>query len=465
VKRQPAARRRAGANVVVRVGVIGGAIGALIAGAGWAQDPATELATYIQGLRAAGKPLTGQELAPPWPAEGQNPAPLYLQAAQMLRPHDLAAGGYGKADWTKPEDLAVLAQLLEQDQQAFALIAQAASLPKCRFNTPYDNLVGGLYPHLPQMRTVARCEAAAAVVGCSQGRQAEALEHLGRCLVISRHLADEPTWLGLLVVESLDAICWNAAEYVVPRGALPEDAARRLAQELTAVDYRQLCAGVVRARRVEGLQLRELAKQGRPGVLNAEMAGPLAPPNADALLAAYAQPTLHPQLYQDVLMFLRIIDQAEAAIGGNGYQATLTALDQTRAATEQLPDAAVIARVMAQGVVLDRYWRRAAVAATQRQVIGVVLGLEIYRGQKGSYPEKLDDLQEANWPVPPDYFSDQPFTYRREGSSFLLYSVGPDLKDDGGQPIYYLHHSPEERKAPEGAAGAVEEGDLVWLPW
>ncbi len=35
-------------------------------------------------------------------------------------------------------------------------------------------------------------------------------------------------------------------------------------------------------------------------------------------------------------------------------------------------------------------------------------------------------------PTPDDVFSGRPFVYRRKGDGFVLYSVGPNLGDDGG---------------------------------
>jgi hypothetical protein len=35
--------------------------------------------------------------------------------------------------------------------------------------------------------------------------------------------------------------------------------------------------------------------------------------------------------------------------------------------------------------------------------------------------------------VPVDPFDGQPLHYRKKGTSFKLYSIGPDRKDDGGK--------------------------------
>ena len=64
------------------------------------------------------------------------------------------------------------------------------------------------------------------------------------------------------------------------------------------------------------------------------------------------------------------------------------------------------------------------------------LALREFRLRHGAYPAKLEALApEALAVVPVDPFSEQPLRYRRQGNGYVLYSVGPDLKDDGGTPI------------------------------
>jgi hypothetical protein len=61
------------------------------------------------------------------------------------------------------------------------------------------------------------------------------------------------------------------------------------------------------------------------------------------------------------------------------------------------------------------------------------LGLAAYRTQFGAYPRSLNDLRKAlRWDVPADPFSGKDFVYHRKGAGFVLYSIGPDLRDDGG---------------------------------
>jgi hypothetical protein len=67
----------------------------------------------------------------------------------------------------------------------------------------------------------------------------------------------------------------------------------------------------------------------------------------------------------------------------------------------------------------------------------VTLALRAYRLERGGYPETLAELAPSYLrKLPADPFgAGQGFGYRREGGRYVLYSVGPDGKDDGGEPL------------------------------
>jgi len=76
----------------------------------------------------------------------------------------------------------------------------------------------------------------------------------------------------------------------------------------------------------------------------------------------------------------------------------------------------------------------------------VATQLRAWKIQHGNYPDTLNALASgASEPLPIDPFSGEAYHYRREGEGFLLYSVGPNRKDDGGA-------KGEKR----------DEGDIVW---
>jgi hypothetical protein len=71
----------------------------------------------------------------------------------------------------------------------------------------------------------------------------------------------------------------------------------------------------------------------------------------------------------------------------------------------------------------------------QRDLAQVAIALAGYRAEHGAYPEQLSALS-PDWlnNVPDDLFIEKPLHYNRRGADeAILYSVGPDQKDDGGE--------------------------------
>ena len=81
--------------------------------------------------------------------------------------------------------------------------------------------------------------------------------------------------------------------------------------------------------------------------------------------------------------------------------------------------------------------------------------LERYRLAHGQLPEKLEALvPELLAQVPHDVIDGQPLRYRRTGEGFVLYSVGWNEVDDGGQ-IAWTNDKPPRQD--------LERGDWVWF--
>ncbi|MCH7727332.1 MAG: hypothetical protein IH991_12755 [Planctomycetes bacterium] len=71
--------------------------------------------------------------------------------------------------------------------------------------------------------------------------------------------------------------------------------------------------------------------------------------------------------------------------------------------------------------------------AGRRQLLITELAIRAHRLEQGQLPAKLEDLVPEYLPaVPQDPFAQRPLVYRVVKNDFLLYSVGPNKKDDGG---------------------------------
>jgi hypothetical protein len=94
-------------------------------------------------------------------------------------------------------------------------------------------------------------------------------------------------------------------------------------------------------------------------------------------------------------------------------------------------------------------------AAASRALTSIAFALAAHRSEHGNYPAMLAALAPAYLPViPNDPFTNKPFIYRPGKAGYLLYSVGPDLQDDGGRPASAAAGAKGDLAVVAGDAGA-----------
>jgi hypothetical protein len=78
------------------------------------------------------------------------------------------------------------------------------------------------------------------------------------------------------------------------------------------------------------------------------------------------------------------------------------------------------------------------IALMRNYLVGLSLSLAHYRLENGGYPENLSQLSPRYiGKVPDDFFVGQPLRYERKETGYLLYSQGPNRKDDLGLTAGY----------------------------
>jgi hypothetical protein len=149
--------------------------------------------------------------------------------------------------------------------------------------------------------------------------------------------------------------------------------------------------------------------------------------------------TLHPRgwIYQNMVAFA--LAQQKSADGFDSSRQVVRpdkldkADKEVQAAFRHFSPYTFLATTALPNVV--RAWRVLARNQTMANEALVVCALERYRLAHGQYPETLDALvPQFVEKLPHDIIDGQPLKYRRTGDGqFLLYSVGWNEKDDGGQ--------------------------------
>lgn len=109
---------------------------------------------------------------------------------------------------------------------------------------------------------------------------------------------------------------------------------------------------------------------------------------------------------------------------------------------------------------LPSFWRVLKlrdVAVAQVEMARIAVALERRRAADGACPESLDALRLPDGQAPPeDPFGGRPYRYERAGDGYRLWSVGPDLKDDGGEEPADTVFAVRVPEVPAESAGATE---------
>lgn len=94
---------------------------------------------------------------------------------------------------------------------------------------------------------------------------------------------------------------------------------------------------------------------------------------------------------------------------------------------------------------------------TGREALLTVLAVMRYQKDKGRYPSGLNELLREGYlkKLPMDPYSEGPLVYKKSETGFIIYSIGMDLKDDGGEMGLTNRGKPKM---------FMENGDWVFWP-
>jgi hypothetical protein len=106
--------------------------------------------------------------------------------------------------------------------------------------------------------------------------------------------------------------------------------------------------------------------------------------------------------------------------------------------------------------------------AARIRLLEAEMAIRSYRCRHGTPPASLDQLLPDCLKEPPfDPFGGKPLVYRLSGTNWTLYSIGPDLVDDGGKPASRVRADGTAGGTAAGQTGTTKlKGDLFYdSPW
>jgi hypothetical protein len=408
----------------------------VLASAAYTRWTAGKLEPRLAAMKAAGLPLTPLEAASPPVPEAENAAPLWNRAFALwvAYPHDPGHEDSMNKDFVKAMQSflatgdtdeagrSALSSFVASNADALAQAELAAARPQCRFDVDYTEGLATPLPHLLPLRRIAGAACMRAVLGADHDADA-ALRSLEVAHGASHALENEPFLISALVRKAIDTELCRGIEHVLAKGEPSEAACRRLLAVLAA--DRGPRAAILRSldgERAGVLDFYQHMRSGRLDTFSASTAGQV------PWLVRTGLGMCGGWLNHDELVYLDWTDRVRDVVSsrplseiGPGLAWTENALPESTLSSMMIP---------AYSVAVSKLLEEAA----HRDAARLALALRISRLRHGAYPEALDALvPDVLDTLPEDPFAGKAFHYRREGPGFVVWSVGPNGKDEQGR--------------------------------
>jgi hypothetical protein len=447
---------------------------------GWGKYEERALARRVDALRAAGEPVTPDDLAPGPVPDAANAAAAFRAAARTIDEKSAAWVVLEEQfEWPRPPltdyERSTLRAVVGENAEALRLAEPAAAMAGADWGVTLTSpMILALVPDLAEQRKLARLIHADVMLALDAGDVGHGLRGVERLLAISRALEHHPTFIAHLVAAGVSALAAQtaaeAARDVMPGEPLtPEVLARAQALVARLLDEREFREGLLRAYRWE----RASHLDTLPAVLDGRM-------DAATQRGGGAGKVIPPGLMR--ALFVRNTSAALDHTGGLLDAAATTQdwpglrhrLASSPSAVERSPRFYFLAHLLTAS--LDRAAFQHYRVAADRRMAAVVLAVALYRADHGGrLPATLGELV-------PDYLSavpadplaggGKPLGYVPDPARPRVYSVGEDGVDHGGRPVdprqsrssqervtdtvFDLERQPREAGAGEGPTSAPD---------
>jgi hypothetical protein len=422
-----------------------------------------ELARYKEQLRAHGEKLLISELAPVFPLDPSNGAPKLISVVKNLpasqnsrQAMPMVAPGLARIGYTNVSAVAMLEYT--QNLHAVSELREALNTPVFDFHPNYFSGSAMRLDFLAQLKGAELLTSAMVVEALQAGDFSEARADLLASVDVIRRFNNEPLLISGLVRAAMTWIAVGATWEALhgdqwTDGQLAELQARW--QDLAFLDTAGPTLDMERAMMIDAFAAARKSYTPTPAMAVVSLTNT---PTGSLLRDAMEQPRQtfnrmvdrYPRYWtwkaswshDEELYCLQIIDAAvNAARQTKAGGAFLPALNEfTRQATNVYnlhPGGGEHFRIIGcspDGASYRRYLMRLADVETMRRLLVVAIALKRFQLVHRTYPERLELLVPDCMPqLIIDPMDGKPLRYRLKPSGdFLLYSVGEDGEDNGG---------------------------------
>jgi hypothetical protein len=317
---------------------------------------------------------------------------------------------------------------LETNQTAAELIKMALERPRCRYSVNFSRGIYSTFPHLDGLRNLAQLPDYAAMLAAEGGDGHAAAEHIAQIAALARTLENEPILVSQLVRLSVLRIGVRRFERALSLTKFSDEDLRRLENVFAAASGTNCMTRALigeRAWVISALRARDFG-----GLLSNPGAPTPKRPGASELIL-FPLMRISGFLERDLRFYLEYMDKIVTQ-SQPGPPRSLGISDITEAyATEARRKYYVFTGLTVPA--LARISRREAEGLAFLRLAETACAIERFAIAKGSFPGALSDLApNFRVQVAADPFDGQLLRYKRLDDGYVLYSIGPDVHDDGG---------------------------------
>lgn len=423
----------------------------------WVSISAAKLRRAYAALKKDGRPMTTAAVVPPVVEEVKNAALLYESASLLLKatpapwpevadPNALSRKEATQRDKLKnllgylshlsgsflkeslePDKQAELETLLAEDMvvQALSTVKLGTERPSCRFDLDYDAGIDMGLPFLLEMKDLLSILAAKARLEAQRGQSGDVWDLVSTQLRFADALRTEPVIVSQFIRASSITTACQTVQRVCAATPLDQQKCDQLDRILRGLDDVVLLITALDGERI----------------LFGEWVFGQPRDKLQRIVQEYASERYEPDIYrwfrsQRVCFRPLLLADHAAYLRFMHEHARLLELPYAPERIDTLEDAILTAErrhVLARTLTPNMPRVREIYTEMMAQVRITRTGLALlrYEQEHGSWPGRLDELGLDGLDDP---FAEQPLHYRPDADGFLLYSVGPDQKDDGGRP-------------------------------
>ncbi len=420
-----------------------------------------ELRHTMEALKAQGRPMTIAELMPPV-SDDENAAPLIMEANDLIPSGKDPAPSAMKnltaliktnysaekactdiTGWTEAhrEEGARLIQSSEI-KEMYALLRNAVMRPHYKRNLDWSDEIAFCSSNLASYRMLFRILAIKAGFEWQDGNLDQALNTILIGLRVNNKSSEEPILITQLARRSIDNMLIDELKDLTNAHEIPEETTQALIKEMALhIDRSPWCKAMDGERLVMGMWVYDRLTRKE---MHKFMSTKGIPRVREWMQSRAIIPLLKPIVTKDYIAYLKLMPKVQQHFETPYY------LLQQKLTDKQTSHHALFIHASLQ--VYDKLYEMVAEDEAQVDICRVGLALKLFQQKNGTYPETLDKLTpEFLENIPVDPFTGKALIYRQADAGFILYSSGPNQRDDNGVP------------KPTGKNATGEEpDDIVW---